>query len=48
MTAVPRGSEALQVFDGLRLLAGYPRLFEIKRPVIMERFVPPPAEVDAS
>jgi Mycothiol-dependent nitroreductase Rv2466c len=33
MTAVPRGSEALQVFDGLRLLAGYPRLFEIKRPL---------------
>jgi hypothetical protein len=33
MTGVPRGSEALQVFDGLRLLAGYPRLFEIKRPV---------------
>ena len=34
MTAVPRGSEALQVFDGLRLLAGYPRLFEIKRPLV--------------
>jgi hypothetical protein len=33
MTGVPRGSEALQVFDGLRLLAGYPRLFEIKRPL---------------
>jgi hypothetical protein len=33
MTAVPRGSEALNVFDGLRLLAGYPRLFEIKRPL---------------
>jgi hypothetical protein len=33
MTAVPRGSEALQVFDGLRLLAGYPRMFEIKRPL---------------
>jgi hypothetical protein len=33
MTAVPRGSEALQVLDGLRLLAGYPRLFEIKRPL---------------
>jgi hypothetical protein len=33
MTAVPRGSEALQVFDGLLLLASYPRLFEIKRPL---------------
>ena len=33
MTGVPRGSEALKVFDGLRLLAGYPRLFEIKRPL---------------
>ena len=33
MTGVPRGSEALKVFHGLRLLAGYPRLFEIKRPL---------------
>ena len=33
MTSVPRGSEALQVFDGLLLLASYPRLFEIKRPL---------------
>jgi hypothetical protein len=33
MTGVPRGSEALQVFDGLILLASYPRLFEIKRPL---------------
>ena len=33
MTGVPHGSEALRVFDGLRLLAGYPRLFEIKRPL---------------
>jgi hypothetical protein len=31
MTGVPRGSEALQVFDGLLLLASYPRLLEIKR-----------------
>ena len=29
MTGVPHGSEALRVFDGLCLLAGYPRLFEI-------------------
>ena len=34
MTAVPRGSQALQVFDGLLLLAGYPAMFEIKRPVV--------------
>jgi hypothetical protein len=33
MTGVPQGSEALQVFDGLLLLASYPRLFEIKRPL---------------
>jgi hypothetical protein len=33
MMGVPRGSEALQVFDGLCLLAAYPRLFEIKRPL---------------
>jgi mycothiol-dependent nitroreductase-like protein len=33
MTGVPRGSAALQVFDGLRLLASYRRPFEIKRPL---------------
>jgi hypothetical protein len=33
MTGVPQGSEALQVFDGLLLLASYPRLFEIRRPL---------------
>jgi predicted DsbA family dithiol-disulfide isomerase len=33
MTGVPRGPEALKVFDGLRLLAGYPRFLEIKRPL---------------
>jgi hypothetical protein len=33
MTGVPQGSEALRVFDGLLLLASYPRLFEIKRPL---------------
>ena len=42
MTAVPRGSEALQVFDGLRLLAGYPRLFEIKRPLAGSLELGPP------
>jgi hypothetical protein len=33
MTAVPSGPEALRVFEGLCLLASYPRLFEIKRPL---------------
>ena len=34
MTAVPPGFEAaVEVFDGLQPLAGYPRLFEIKRPL---------------
>jgi len=34
MTGVPRGSEALQVFDGLLLLARCPRPFEIERPLV--------------